>query len=199
VRHWRAGTLDAGAALSFGPPAVVGALLGAELGLRVPGRVQLTVFALVLLLAAISMYLGPEAWSRPEALEKGSVPRRDHPGRSAALVILLGTGVGLLTGFVGVGGGFLYVPTLVLLAGLPMKRAIGTSLALIVVSCIAGVVRYHGTLALDWRAIGLFTAVALLGVAIGSQLVLHASQRLLRRSFAALLIAMGLLVLWQGR
>ena len=58
---------------------------------------------------------------------------------------LIGAGVGLLTGFVGVGGGFLYVPVLTVLAGLPVRDAIGTSLALIVLSCAAGLARYLGS------------------------------------------------------
>ena len=196
VRFWRTGTLIPRVLLAFGPAAIVGALLGAELGLLVSGRVQLTVFAAVLLLAAISMYLGP-VWAPidPATQQHTVVP----PKNPMVLEVLVGAAVGTLTGFVGVGGGFLYVPTLVLLAGLPMKEAIGTSLGLIMISCLAGVVRYQGSLELDWRTVAIFTAVALLGLAVGSRLVLHASQRVLRRSFAALLLLMGGFVLALGR
>ena len=189
LAHWRGGNLNLRTALAFGPPAIVGALLGAELGLRSSAALQLTVFAVVMLVAAVSMFLGQSA------LEHASREPR-HP---IPLITLVGGLVGLLTGFVGVGGGFLYVPTLVLLAGLPMKKAVGTSLALIVISCIAGVVRYHGSQHLDWRAIALFTAIALLGVAVGSRLVRQVSQTLLRRSFAVFLLLMGALVLLRGR
>jgi uncharacterized protein len=189
VAHWRNDTLDPRTALAFGPPAIVGALLGAEFGLRTSARVQLTVFAVVMLTAAAAMYLGQAAFER-------ATP---HPHRPAPLIPLVGGLVGLLTGFVGVGGGFLYVPTLVLLAGLPMKRAVGTSLVLILISCTAGVVRYHGSLQLDWGVIALFTAIALLGVATGSWLVRFVSQALLRRSFAVFLLLMGAVVLLWGR
>jgi uncharacterized protein len=190
--HWRAGTLDLRTALAFGPPAIVGALLGAELGLRASAALQLTVFAVVMLAAAVSMFLGQSA------LEHAArEPRKPIP-----LITLVGGLVGLLTGFVGVGGGFLYVPTLVLFGGLPMKKAVGTSLALILISCIAGVVRYHGSQQLDWRdwrVIALFTAIALVGVALGSRLVHYVSQNLLRRSFAVFLLVMGAMVLLRGR
>lgn len=180
--NWRA-------AFSFGPPAIVGALLGAELGLRVKAGIQLAVFAVVLLLAAISMLL-PRKEKVGAMLGESSDPRRRLP-----FVTLIGAVVGLLTGFVGVGGGFLYVPALVQLAGLNVKEAVGTSLVLILSSCAAAVVRYHGPLALDWRAIALFTGIAFVGVAAGTRLVKHVSQPALRKGFAVLLFVMGTAVL----
>ncbi len=190
VAHRRGGTLSLRTVVAFAPPAIVGTMLGVELGLRTSAELQLTVFALVMLGAAVSMYLGQTAVESAAS---------QHPRRSTPLILLVGGLVGVLTGFVGVGGGFLYVPALVLLGGLPMKRAVGTSLALIMISCIAGVVRYHGSLDLDWRAIALFTGIALLGVALGSRLVLHLSQAMLRRGFAVFLLVMGTLVLVLGR
>src|SRR5690242_5028521 len=63
VQHWRGGTVNLRAAVAFGPPAIVGALLGADLGLRVTATVQLTVFAVVMLAAAVSMYFGAALWA----------------------------------------------------------------------------------------------------------------------------------------
>ena len=187
LAYWREGNFNLPAALAFAPTGMLGAVVGAHFGLKVSGQVQLTVFAIVLLAAALSMYLGQAILS--------------HPGRHAPLplIALIGGGVGMLTGFVGVGGGFLYVPVLALLGGLPIKQAIGTSLALIMVSCLAGVLRYSGGVGFDWRAIAIFTAVALVGVAIGSRLVRYVSATLLRRGFAALLLVMGAFVLFVGR
>lgn len=188
LAHRRGGTLSLRTVLIFAPPAIVGTLLGAELGLRTSAELQLTVFAVVMLAAAVSMYLGQSA-----------VEHAGRPHHPVPLILLVGALVGGLTGFVGVGGGFLYVPALVLLGGLPMKQAVGTSLALIMISCSAGVVRYHGSLDLDWRAIALFTGVALLGVALGSRLVIHVSQAVLRRGFAIFLLVMGAVVLLVDR
>ena len=183
LRHRAAGTVDARAAISFGPAAILGSLIGTRAALLVSPRLQLTVFAAVLLAAAVMMLR-----RRPEPL---------HPARrrSLMLIVLIGSGVGFLTGFVGVGGGFLYVPALALIAGLEMKTAVGTSLALITLSSAAGVAGYLGQVHLDWRLVGGFTALALVGVQIGSALVPRVPQDRLRRGFAILLVVMGVLVL----
>ena len=186
VNHWRAGTVNWRAALSFGPPAMVGAVLGAELGLRVAPRVQLLTFAVTLLAAAVSMLL-----PRPAETAGG-------PSRSILVIALIGAGVGLITGFVGVGGGFVYVPALVVLGRLAVKQAIGTSLVLIMLSCIAAAARYHGDAVFDWHAIGIFSALAFVGVAAGSRLVPYVSQQVLRKGFAVFLLGMGAVVLLRG-
>jgi len=180
--NWRA-------VFSFGPPAIVGAVFGAELGLRVEASVQLLVFAVVLLAAAISM-LRPRAEPADSADDDPVAPRSRLP-----FVTMIGALVGLLTGFVGVGGGFLYVPALVQLGGLNVRQAVGTSLVLILSSCVAAVLRYHGPLTLDWNATALFTAIALVGVATGTRLVRQVSQPALRKGFAVLLFVMGAAVL----
>jgi len=184
--HWRAGNLHWRAAMAFAPPAILGSVVGAELGLRVDDHIQLTVFSIVMLGAALSMLLGvrpaPKTWPHPLPLET-----------------LVGAAVGVLTGFVGVGGGFLYVPALVLLAGLAIRQAIGTSLVLILVSCIGGAIRYHGKVPLDWTAIAVFTGLAFVGVTVGSRLVPHVPQESLRRGFAVFLLGVGTLVLVIGR
>lgn len=189
VHHARAGKVRWRNALGFGPPAIVGAVLGAELGLRVDAAVQTGVLAAVLLLAAFAMFRG----SLVAASDVPPPPRHWTP-----FITLTGAVVGLLTGFVGVGGGFLYVPALTALVGIPMKEAVGTSLVLIVLSCAAGFARYVGDVQLDWQAIGLFTALAFVGVAAGSRLTPYFSQQALKRVFAGLLLLIGLLVLVRG-
>lgn len=187
LRHRRAGHLRLDAALTIGPTAIVGALLGSAAGLRVSGRLQLTAFAIIMLLAAGFM-LRSHGDQVPT-----SVRRRPLP-----LLAALGVGLGFLTGFLGVGGGFLYVPALALLAGLDMKSAVGTSLAMITLSCAAGIVGYLGKVPLDWGLIASFTAMAFVGVALGSAIVPHVSQQALRRGFALFILAMGILVLVRG-
>ena len=190
ISHWRTGTVHWRSALAFGPPAIVGAVLGAELGLHVDARVQLTVFAVVMLAAAISMLRGGTDTSE-------SHPRNEV--RQLPFITLVGAMVGVLTGLVGVGGGFLYVPALTLLGGLTIKQAIGTSLVLIVLGCAAGLVRYSGHLDLDLNAMALFTGIAFVGVAAGSRLVPYLSQQTLKKGFAVFLLLMGTLVLARGR
>jgi uncharacterized membrane protein YfcA len=104
-----------------------------------------------------------------------------------------------LTGLVGVGGGFLIVPALVLLAGVPMKQAVGTSLLVIAMNAAAGFLGYAGQIEVQWGVVAAFTAVAVVGILAGASLVRYVSPRLLKRSFAAFLVAMGLFILYQSR
>jgi uncharacterized membrane protein YfcA len=191
IAHWRAGTVRLQTAFAFGVPAIVGAVLGADLGLRVSGELQLTVFAIVMLAASASMLLS--------GIRKAPRAEPEHRRKALPFITLIGGAVGLLTGFVGVGGGFLYVPTLTVLGGLPIKQAVGTSLVLILLSCTAGVARYQGNVVLDWPAIALFTAIALIGVAGGTRLVRFVSQTELRHAFGVFVLVIGALVLFVGR
>ncbi|MSR02647.1 MAG: sulfite exporter TauE/SafE family protein [Gemmatimonadetes bacterium] len=193
VSHHRRGNVRWEAALSFSPTAILGAFVGARLAHLASNRVQLVVFAFLMLAAAVSMFFGPGIWQNPVGPAKTQI-RRPFP-----IIAALGLGVGMLTGLVGVGGGFLYVPALVLLGGLAMKDAVGTSLILIIASCLAGFISYLGTVRLDWSATGLFTVLAIVGVAIGSRLTSMVPQTALRRGFAVLLVFMGLLVLFKPR
>ncbi len=197
VGHWRQGFVQVRTAIAFGIPAILGAVLGADLGPRVRDDIRLTVFGVIMLGAAFTMYRGTRVQRmtlRPDA----PLPEEPSAARRVGGVTLIGGAVGLLTGFVGVGGGFLYVPVLTVLAGLPVRDAIGTSLALIVLSCAAGLARYLGSpegIRLEWGVLALFTAVALVGVLIGSRLVPLVSQRSLRRGFAGFLLVLGVVVL----
>ncbi len=204
IQHRKAGTVRLRAALAFGPTAIAGALLGAELGLRTTGRLQLTVFSVVMMAAAVSMWMGQARWEPVRIFHPAGVAAADgaeaaRRHRPLPIIMVIGLLVGGLTGFVGVGGGFLYVPALLLLARLPMREAIGTSLVLIVLSCVSGFLRYQGSLRLDWTAIALFTAIAFVGVAAGARLVHQVPQLALRRGFAILLLVTGALVLSIGR
>jgi hypothetical protein len=107
-------------------------------------------------------------------------------------------GVGLLTGLVGVGGGFLIVPALVLFGRVPIKLAIGTSLLVIAMNCAAGIVGYLGHVTMPWEIVGLFTAVAIGGLFAGSHLVGFVSPASLRRGFAVLLMCVGTFVLLEN-
>jgi uncharacterized membrane protein YfcA len=187
-RYQRMGHLDIGAAIIFGPAAMIGAVLGTEVAFLVSGHVQLLVFGSLLVIAATLM------------LRRSRAKRQATPvvRRPIILLALIGTGVGFLTGLVGVGGGFMYVPALALLAGLEMHAAVGTSLALIALSCSAGLVRYIGRIDLDWKLTGTVTLLAFVGVAIGAAVASRLPQQTLRRAFAVLLLVMGGFVLFKG-
>jgi uncharacterized membrane protein YfcA len=170
----------------FGLPGMAGAWAGATLAHWVPGPVQLAVFAGVMLLAAVRMLWGPPITST------GREPRR-------TAVIAGGTGVGLLSGLVGVGGGFLIVPALVLLAGVPMASAVGTSLAVITLNSFSGFGKYlsvleHEGLALDWHVLLVVASVGIVGSLAGHRLGRKLPETVLRRMFGVFLVLMGLYI-----
>ena len=188
--HWRLGNVRVGTALTFGLVAMVGAFAGARLAVFVSGTAQLALLAVVMLAAAGSMLRG----RRGDA--SGAVPV--EPPR-LALLLPVALGVGALTGLVGIGGGFLVVPALVLLARVPMRQAIGTSLLVIAMNSASGFAGYLGTVEIDWGFLAGFTVIAVLGALAGSALTARVSQAALRRVFAVFLLVMGGFVLYQNR
>ena len=187
--HFRAGNVHLRTALFFAPASILGAFGGAEAAMHVTASLQLAIFGVVMLLASAFMFFGQAVIARAQAAGRRSLPT----------ISLLGAGVGFLTGLVGVGGGFLYVPALVLLGGLQMKEAVGTSLVLITLSCISSFLRYLGRIPMDWPAMAVFTALAFVGVVIGTATAKRVSQAGLRRAFAVFLVAMGAFVLIKGK
>jgi uncharacterized protein len=175
-------------ALGFGLPGLLGTFLGAYASRWIPGEVQMLVFACVLGAAAFFM-------ARPApAAESERAPR------AAWKLGLDGFGVGTITGLVGVGGGFMIVPALVLLSGLDIHLAVGTSLLIIVANSSVGLYEHLRLLAerqipLDWSVLWLIVGVGGLGSLLGGQLARHIPRRLLQRGFAFVLAAMAMVIL----
>lgn len=169
----------------FGVPGILGTMLGAVLSQRMSGATQLTIFAVVMLLAAFMMF-------RPAAQELPA------PGKcSRSFTALQGLSVGVLTGVVGVGGGFLIIPALVLLGKLPMKYAVGTSLTIITLNSFTGFFKHLSQTPepLHWNLILLFAAIGIAGSWMGSRVSGRVSNTQLRRGFAVFLVCMGTYVL----
>ena len=196
LAHWRSGNIDLRVAVLLGLLAMIGARAGAELAKRVPGVVQLTLLGALMIVAATLM-LRPRG-EEPGGARDGGVLRRSRVAAALATAVI-GLGVGLLTGLVGIGGGFLFVPALVLLANLPIKRAVGTSLLVISLSTASAALGYHGQAVVPWRVVIVFTAVAILGIMVGTLLVRHVPARALRRTFAYFLFVMAAFILFQNR
>lgn len=184
-QHARAGNVEVRTAVVFGLVAMVGAWLGARASVWLPGTVQLALFAVVMLVAAVFMLRG-----RPDV--QGTTPRNRTVVATAALA------VGALTGVVGVGGGFVIVPTLVLLLGVPMKRAVGTSLLVIAMNSTAGFVGYLSQVTIPWGLLAGFALFALAGIVIGSRLAQHLAAETLRKAFAVFLIMVAVFMLVQN-
>ena len=187
--HWRAGRVDLRVAAVFGVIAMVGALVGTRLATFVSGGAQLALFGTVMMIAAIFMF------------------RRGAPAGAITEVVAIGWlalapvafGVGVLTGLVGVGGGFMIVPALVLLGRLPMKQAVGTSLLVIAMNAFAAFLGYLGVVSVNWGVMASFTAFAIVGILAGTWVVRFVPQEALKRGFAVLLVLMGSLILYQNR
>jgi uncharacterized membrane protein YfcA len=115
-------------------------------------------------------------------------PARPYPG----LVVSTALGVGFLTGLLGVGGGFIIVPALALVLGLPMARAVGTSLAVIAINCAAGLTTAAAVLDPDRMLVtGVFAVLALMGTLIGARTASRARPDVLRRVFGLLVLGVG--------
>jgi uncharacterized membrane protein YfcA len=186
--HWRLGHVKVRTALIFGIFAMAGAFAGARLAGAVSGAVQLTILAVVMLVAALSMLR-----RRPEGIEAGRGPAR------MALVVPVALVVGVLTGLVGIGGGFLIVPALALLARVPMREAVGTSLLVIALNSAAGFAGYLGSVPVDWGFMTAFAAVAVAGAFAGTAIARRISGDALRRVFGVFLILVGAFVLYMNR
>ncbi len=194
--------------LMFGVGGLLGAVLGVELGHHVSGSVQLLILAVVLLLAATMMFLKGAKAPSPE-LEKiaaqkllEQTPSSLPPLTAPRIVALLaqGLGIGVLTGLVGVGGGFLIVPALVLVGGLGMHLAVGTSIVIILINSAVGFTRFYTTFpadggAINWKAIILFGVVGAFGSLFGGEVAKRLPQAVLQRIFAILLVVLGI---WIG-
>lgn len=202
--NWRRGLVDARVALVFGLFGVAGTFAGARLGLATPVAVQLGLFALVMYAAAWRM-LKPARLLAPagEGLAAaGGVAAlggcRDFFSPCMGHIALHGIGVGVLTGLVGVGGGFLIVPALVLLSGIPMKTAVGTSLAIVAAKSYAGFAGYMGGVPIDWALMGSFTAVTVIGSFAGAHFSARISQATLKKAFAWFLVVVATYILFKS-
>lgn len=193
ISHWRQKTVAPKVALIFGPFAVVAAYAGARIAHHISPTAQLVTFAIVGLAGSVLMLRGG---FRPTGA-RGESYHFHYDRRMLILLALQGIGVGLLTGIIGVGGGFLIVPALVLVAGLPMRLAIGTSLLVITMNALSGFVGYLGHVEIDWNLVAWFTAVAAVGSIVGTIISKRIPQRRLRQVFGYMMIGVSLYVLYR--
>ena len=185
VSHARAGRVRWRTGALFGAAGMVGAYAGGWVSQFLPGSLLLVGLAAVMITAAIAMLRGRSSESA------------DSPtGRPVAL-LLQGAVVGLVTGLVGAGGGFLVVPALALLAGLPMATAIGTSLLVIAMNSFAGLAGHLTAAAIDWRLAAAVTTAAVVGGLVGARLSARISVEVLRAGFGWFIVMMASLILAQ--
>lgn len=188
VSHARAGNVRWRTGLMFGAAGMAGAYAGGRVSRYLPGSLVLVGLAAVMITAAIAMLRGRTA--------EGVGSRRSPTGRPATMA-LQGAGVGLVTGLVGAGGGFLVVPALALLAGLPMAAAVGTSLMVIAMNSVAGLAGHLSAATIDWRLAAMVTGAAVVGALVGSRLSARVGVEALRTGFGWFVLMMASVILAQ--
>lgn len=185
IGHFRNQNINFKVISFFAPITMIGSLAGSYLSTLISGQVQLLLFALIMLASSILMIKG-----REESTET------KRPKTS--LLIFSGLIVGIISGIVGVGGGFLIVPALVLLANIPMKKAIGTSLVVISLSSLTGFIGHALHMDIPWSFLVKFILFSGAGIILGTNLVKYIPQAKLKVSFGYFLILMGGFILYKN-
>ncbi|MER6098619.1 sulfite exporter TauE/SafE family protein [Streptomyces sp. NPDC001728] len=180
--RWRTGLL-------FGAFSMVGAYAGGRVAEYIPGTILLIAFALMMLATAYAMLRKPR-----DAAKKARPAHSDLPLKHIAVEGLV---VGAVTGLVGSGGGFLVVPALAILGGLPMGIAVGTSLLVIAMKSFAGLAGHLSGVSIDWGVAMTVTVAAVIGSLIGARLAGRIPQDALRKAFGWFVVVMGVFVLAQ--
>jgi uncharacterized membrane protein YfcA len=187
ISHARAGRVQWRTGLIFGVAGMVGAFGGGLLARFIPGSVLLIGFAVMMVGTAIAMLRGRKDVGPADPDHRIAVPK----------VVAEGLVVGLVTGLVGAGGGFLVVPALALMGGLPMPIAVGTSLVVIAMKSFAGFAGYLSSVAIDWRIAGMVTAAAVLGALVGARLTALVDPDSLRKAFGWFVLVMSSVILFE--
>ena len=187
VSHARASRVRWRIAMLFGLAAMAGAYAGGLVAQFIPGAVLLVGFAVIMIAAGLAMLRGRKETTGVHG---------DQP-LPVVQIVGLGMGVGMISGLVGAGGGFLLVPALALLGGIPMPVAVGTSLVIISMQSFAGLAGHLASQQIDWRLAGFVTMAAVVGALIGGRLVTVINPATLRRLFGWFVLLMASVILAQ--
>lgn len=195
VNHARNGMVKWPCAVSFSAAGIAGAWAGSTIAMKVPGQNLLALFGVLMLIVGTVMLLKKDAEGNPDIRLTFSTVRELLP-----LLLLIGFAVGMLSGFFGIGGGFLIVPGLMLATGMPIAYAIGTSLVAITVFGATTAANYALAGLVDWRIAGLFIAGGVAGGIIGTFAGkrLSGSKGTLSMVFAIFVMLIGAYVTWKG-
>ncbi len=193
--HLRAGTVKPRCALVFAVFGIAGAVLGSTLGKTIDGDKLLALFGLVMIAVGLSVGRRPRTEAKPDVHLDRTSARHLMPRLAAAAL-----GVGFLSGFFGIGGGFLIVPGLVIATSMPLINAIGSSLVSVTAFGLTTAGNYALSGLVDWRLAGLLLAGGVVGGLAGvfAARRLAGKRRALSYAFASIVIVVGVYVVWRG-
>lgn len=194
---WRKGLVDFHTAFLFGLSSIITVFITRKIIIpHIPEDIRagnitlhfsvftMVLFAVLMLVASVSMIRS----------KRTTVSNEEHKTNFAKL-ILYGISIGLVTGFLGAGGGFLLIPALVLLLHLPMRKAIGTSLFIIALNSLAGFIGDAGHFKTNWIFLLTVSAIAIAGVFIGGVIGKSINGRKLKKGFGWFVLAMGIYII----
>jgi len=186
--HRAQGTLNWRVALLFGGAGTIVSYFAAGLSKLFPPSLHMVAFAGLMLVVGLLM------------MSRRGKPTNEHASTDISIpkTLLAGAGVGVLTGLLGVGGGFLIVPALVMLIGIPIHQAVGTSLVIIAMNSFSGFLGHLDGPALDYGLIAVFVAAGLVGTFAGAKLGQRIPADRLRTMFAIFVIVLALYLLYDN-
>lgn len=201
LRSWKKGFIDFRVTLVFGIPAFFAVYIVRKYVLPIiPFELMsfsgftltrdtaiMVFFGIIMFLASISMIL------------KKKLSKEEHYIRpiNNALIILVGVVIGLLTGIIGIGGGFLIIPALVFILDLPMKKAIATSLFIIALKSLIGFAGEFGNLEINWSFLLGFTGISVIGICIGTYISSYIDGKNLKKYFGWLVLSISVAILYK--
>lgn len=195
ANHARKGMVKWPCAVTFSAAGIVGAWGGSSLAMRVPGDQLLALFGIVMVIVGIVMALRKDAEGNPDIRLNFSTAQQLLP-----LLLLVGLGVGALSGFFGIGGGFLIVPGLMFATGMPIAYAIGTSLVAVTIFGATTAANYALAGLVDWRIAAYFIGGGIFGGLVGSLVGQRLGQKknMLNIVFASFVILIGIYIASKG-
>lgn len=198
IPHWRQGNVNFSIALIFIPPAMIGSFLGAKMSDLpfINDTIQLVSFGIIMLLASFLMIKKSDkkSTSDEDKFKKNNAIIKNKSNQ-IILTVIEGFAVGILTGFVGVGGGFLIIPALVLVGRIPMKEAVGTSLIIIAFNSVSGFYGYLNQVDLSWLIMITFSMASSIGIIIGGFLTQKINPEYLQKGFGYFVLTVAVFIL----
>jgi len=194
---WRKGLVNFRTALLFGISSIITVFLTRKIIVHnIPehimlGKISVNFSLLTMLLFAVLMLIASVSMIRREHVEVNDNNRENH----FIKLIVYGIGIGLVTGLLGAGGGFLLIPALVLVLHLPMKKAVGTSLLIIALNSLTGFIADTGHFKIDWIFLVTISIIAIAGVFIGGLFSKKINSEKLKKAFGWFVLIMGLYII----